>query len=238
MNSILRKYKNLLPNVLLDRFSKWKYLLGKRRDSEIDMKQVFESIYHKNEWGSEESKSGQGSTIDNSYGAKKALEKIIQELNIKSILDVPCGDFNWLKHVNLFSVKYIGADIVDQMVLDNQLKYGSENIQFKRIDITEDSIEKYDLILVRDLFVHFSYSDVKKSIETLKHSNSTYLLTTTFVDFTVNYNIDTGSWRPINLSKKPFRFPKPIMTFEETFHPQFKKEARGKSLALWEIKNL
>ena len=73
---------------------------------------------------------------------------------------------------------------------------------------------------------------------TSKKSKSTYLLTTTFKKQSVNYDIVTGDWRPINLLKKPFNFPKPIMVIEENSPKGYKKEWRGKSLSLWRISDL
>jgi len=33
---------------------------------------------------------------------------LFEELEISSILDIPCGDFNWMKEINLDKYKYIG----------------------------------------------------------------------------------------------------------------------------------
>ena len=40
------------------------------------------------------------------------LPNVIKKYNIKSILDIPCGDFFWMKEHNFKDVNYIGADIV------------------------------------------------------------------------------------------------------------------------------
>jgi hypothetical protein len=38
------------------------------------------------------------------------------QLGVSSILDIPCGDFNWTQSVNFGSCRYFGADIVEDLV--------------------------------------------------------------------------------------------------------------------------
>ena len=81
------------------------------------------------------------------------------------------------------------------------------------------------------------FKDIKKSIFRIKQSKSRYLMTTTFVNLKTNSNIFTGNWRPINLEKKPFNFPEPIITINENC-----QEMNGiysdKCICLWEIEKL
>jgi hypothetical protein len=37
------------------------------------------------------------------------------------MLDAPCGDFNWMKEVDLSAVHYTGGDIVEPLVNSNHL---------------------------------------------------------------------------------------------------------------------
>ena len=89
------------------------------------------------------------------------------------------------------------------------------NISFFHSDITNSKLDKADLMLVRDCLVHFSFEDIKKSIFRIKQSRSKYLMTTSFVNVDKNIDIYSADWRPINLEKGPFNFPKPLMTYNE-----------------------
>ena len=62
---------------------------------------VFDKIYEKNTWGSEESRSGPGSTEKQTRRIREALPTILNNFGIKSMLDLPCGDWNWMKDVDL-----------------------------------------------------------------------------------------------------------------------------------------
>lgn len=49
--------------------------------------------------GNSESKSGGGSTISSTTTLRHFLPIFFQKYNIKTILDIPCGDYNWMKMV-------------------------------------------------------------------------------------------------------------------------------------------
>jgi hypothetical protein len=122
-----------------------------------------------------------------------------------------------MKTINFDKIKYIGGDIVEDLINKNKALYSSENRSFINIDITRDNLPDVDLIFVRDCLVHLNDSLIFDFIRNLKKSNIKYLLTTNFPLTNYNYNITTGNWRPINLYKKPYNFPKEIdILWEET----------------------
>jgi hypothetical protein len=201
-------------------------------------KDVFTDIYNKNLWGSVESISGSGSEIRQTKSVILSINQLIKDYKIASILDIPCGDFNWMKHVDLENVKYTGADIVEDLILLNNKKYSKGGvITFRNINLIDDLLPMSDLIIVRDCFIHFSFKDIQKSIQNIKNSGSKYLLTTSFVDCNENSDIITGSYRKINLLKLPFSFPEPLLIITENC-----TEDNGlnldKSLLLWKIENI
>jgi hypothetical protein len=181
-------------------------------------KDIFERIYLKNTWGSDESASGTGSELSKTKDLINYLNKIIGQYHIETIFDAPCGDFNWMRKVDLDKIQYVGGDIVDRLILENNRKYKSDHIEFVPWDLTTDKItKKYDLIITRDCFVHLSFEDIKKSINNIVESKSKYLLTTSFAKTNLNINTNTGGkWRPINLRLSPFDLPEPIDFYEET----------------------
>ena len=64
------------------------------------------------------------------------------------------------------------------------------------------------------------------------------MISTSFQGLTLNYDIITGDWRPINLEIHPFHFPKPVATIAEYCPEGFEKSARGKVLGVWKIADL
>ena len=200
------------------------------------MQEIFTDYYKENYWSSDESLSGSGSETQNVKNIINALPDILSEINAKSILDIPCGDFNWMKHVDLSSVNYIGADIVEDVIERNK-RYEDENIKFIVVDICASNLPKVDMIFSRDCLVHLSNKDIKNAINNVKESGSSYFLSTTFTKRKKNKDIKTGFWRPINLQLEPFNFPEPIEIFNEGFSKRFGRHS-DKSLGLWRISDL
>jgi len=54
-----------------------------------------------------ESISGGGSHLANTLETVELINQTIKEYQIKSILDLGCGDWNWFRKINLDGVNYI-----------------------------------------------------------------------------------------------------------------------------------
>ena len=176
-----------------------------------------------------ESSSGHGSSIYNTKNTLKTLNNVIDKYNIKIILDLPCGDMNWISKLDLSKIKYTGMDISNDLILYNKNKY--KNLNFKKHDIIVSPIkQQYDLILCRDLLFHLSIDEVKSCINNMKKSNSTYILTTTFPKSNKNSELSSLSFAEINLQKDPFNFPNPTELFPEV--------EKGKYLGLWKLNDI
>src|SRR5437764_15473788 len=100
---------------------------------------VFTEIYRKNIWGGI-SRSGPGSDLLQTKEIRLEFPKLFREFQISSILDIPCGDFYWLKEINMDSLSYTGADIVDEIITANKKKYQKENRKFVKLDICNDKL--------------------------------------------------------------------------------------------------
>lgn len=197
---------------------------------------VFKKIYSDNLWGHPESRSGPGSTIAETKVVRRELKKLIEEFEIGSMLDIPCGDYNWLKEVEL-NTDYTGADVVQKMVEDNVRKFGGERRHFVRLDILKDRIPRVDMIFCRDLLVHFNNRQIFRAIDNIRRSSSKYLLITTFPRAAENIDIITGEWRALDLCKPPFNFPSPVKLIVEGC-TETNPIASNKCLGLWKIADI
>ena len=201
------------------------------------MEQLFTEIYHRNTFGGVESRSGHGSNLRNTATLRAALPALLARLGVRSVLDIPCGDFYWMKEVELGVELYIGADIVGALVESNNQRFGAVSRIFRQLDITTDDLPRVDLILCRDCLVHFSDADVFRALDNLKRSGSTYLLTTTFTARKRNEDIVTGEWRPLNLEIAPFNFPPPLEIINEGYLGQGGLYA-DLSQGLWKVADI
>ena len=164
-------------------------------------KKIFTSIYKSNHWvqnGSSLPKefvsvSGHGSNIGTNQHRQLVdnFTYIIEKYEINSILDMPCGDFLWIKEiVKNKDIKYLGIDIVEELIKDNNLKFKNEKNNFHFFDIINfNTNEKFDLVLIRDLFLHIKNSDIIKIIN--MHPSNNAAQPTFQVDTGTNTNYNT-----------------------------------------------
>jgi len=206
----------------------------------MDTIQIFESIYKDNIWNDPMSRSGNGSTLEQTKRIREVIPVIVEKYKIISFLDIPCGDFFWMKviqpQLNTILKSYVGGDIVSELISINNENYSNPVFQFIHCDLLTSLLPYADLVLCRDCLVHFSYRDILKAIINIKKSESKYLLTTTFPGRR-NKNIPTGAWRPIDLQKFPFYFPVPIELHNEECS-ELDRQFSDKSLSLWKINSI
>ena len=174
-------------------------------------KDKFTKIYEENLWGGVESLSGPGSHMDTTKNLRDHLPRLIEDFGICSMVDAPCGDFAWMKHVlPELDIDYIGCDIVDFVVDRNTANYGKDRVTFLQKDICADRLPDADLIMVRDCLFHLSYQDINRFLAQLARVDYKFLLTTThFADPRLgikNSDIVTGDFRRIDLFAPPFAF--------------------------------
>jgi len=166
-----------------------------------------------------ESVSGAGSGLAATESIRRELPALLTELEVRTLLDVPCGDWNWMAHVELPVERYIGADIVPSLIADNNRRHGRPGREFRVIDLCVDPLPAADLLLCRDALLHFSDADIWRAIANIQQADITYLATTSFTATIANANQTTGlSWRHLNLEGAPFLFPRPLHVLVDNFN--------------------
>ncbi len=207
--------------------------------------QLFTCIYKTNAWGCPESASGPGSSMEQTDVIRAALPLILKELNIKVLLDAPCGDFNWMKETDLSMLdQYIGADIVSELIAVNISRYATNAKRvFMHADITRSNLPKADAVLCRDCLPHLPYSDIYAALRNFKKSGITYLITSHYPSRTLNLDLQLAHlfnllrYRPLNFQLEPFNFPQPLLVINEK-NTEGNGNIADKSIAVWRIADL
>lgn len=227
------KFFSLL--ILLSAASYMQALLPHKQNN-APVETIFSKIYETNYWGSAETFSGGGSEVAVTQNIRPEITALIKRFHITSIADAPCGDFNWMKLVDLGTCKYIGIDIVKALIDNNSKLFANQFREFKHLNLIEDVIDKVDLIVCRDMLAHLTNEQIFHVLRNFKKSGSKYLLATTNIRAQINADIQTpGDWRLLNLELPPFNFPKPILLIKEDV--PFEDE-RGKHLGLWRLEDV
>jgi hypothetical protein len=195
---------------------------------------LFTRAYSSAAWGGQESGSGTGSELQATEKVREWLPGVLYRLGAKSLLDAPCGDWNWMQNVDLSRLDaYYGVDIVRPVIEENASKFGGPDRHFAVADLTCDVLPKADAILCRDTLVHVSYQDAAKILANFAVTGAKWLLLDTYPEVIYNRNQFTGkSLRRLNFRLRPFEFPEPAETISDG------GDAYPSQLAVWRLQDL
>jgi len=233
--SMIAKLADILSKPLLlirDRFVE-------RRLDAVGEEERFSLIYKTGYWKGvgDGSLSGEGSSLAATAMIREALPGLFARLGIRSMLDVPCGDWYWMSKVELGDLAYIGGDIVEELVQKNQRLYGKLGREFRKINLITDDIPKVDLVFVRDCLVHLEPQQIQQCLHNIVKSGSNYLATTTFPDVTVNEDpILKDRWRKLNLCNSPYFLPDPFEMLDDSNDEN--PNDKEKRIGVWRVKDL
>jgi hypothetical protein len=207
------------------------------KKNDQDLKFKFKKIFKENLFGGGDSVSGPGSDALQTRIIKEEIPNLMRKYQISSLIDAPCGDFFWMRDVNLKGMSYIGCDIVQELIDKNNKQFSGSERKFICVNIVNEVLPKSDIILSRDCLVHLSNEQIFKALNNFVKSGSQYLLTTTSPDLRRNLDLGSNIWRPINLSLSPFLFNTPLEIINEGC-TENDGIYRDKSLALWKLEDV
>ena len=204
----------------------------------LELATRFRRIQETNLWGAPTSFSGLGSEDGATSAVQAALPALLKGLGVTSLLDAPCGDAGWIGKSDL-GVDYIGVDIVPAVVEAARARAAlrSMNAILLLADITTDALPRADAILCRDCLVHLSFDNIALAIDNFKRSGATWLITTTFAEWTTNVDVEDGDWRPLNFMRPPFDWSIPHQLLNEGCY-EAEGAYRDKCLGIWPLRSI
>lgn len=177
----------------------------------MNLEERFSRIVSSNAWGCKETPCGPGSSLEACADIIKQLPVWLRSLKIKSIVDLGCGDFHWLKEVDLSGIEYDGYDIVRSAV-EAAGKYASSTIRFHHADILSIEPKKADLVLCKDVLIHLPDAEVLPLLRSIISSGSRFLASTTHPGWPNLFRtgMTAGEFAPIDLQQTPYDLGMPI----------------------------
>lgn len=159
--------------------------------------------FHKSKWtaGYPETVSGSGSMMKNTENVRFNLPEIIKKYEIKTMFDAPCGDRNWIKHLDLSELgcEYTGGDIIEDVIKDIDLP------NVKLFDLRKNQFPDVDLWFSRDCLYHLCLDDIQRVVSNALTSNIKYFLITSHLEsesaHSKNHDIATGDYRCLILKE-------------------------------------
>jgi len=222
---INQSIKKLIPSYFLNllRSLRIKGVILRERLSyqkDMDSMKTFSRIYSKKIWGDsrdgEFGSSGSGShdpIIINPYiDLIHSLSKTEGFEGLRFV-DLGCGDFNIGKSIYHLSSKYIGVDVVDDLILRNQRSHSNSIVEFRCLDIVNDSLPEGDVCFLRQVLQHLSNNQIQKILRRLgsykwviitEHYPSSDLFTKSNIDKKTGASIRLVMGSGVYLTESPF----------------------------------
>jgi SAM-dependent methyltransferase len=194
----------------------------------------FSAIYRNRVWlrgRADGSLSGLGSELENTKAIRQRLPELLARLDTKTVLDVGCGDFNWMRQLEL-GCRYIGVDVASCVIEQNIQNYAAANRTFYALDATTDPLPSADTILCRDVFFHLSFADIWALLRNVRLSGISTMIATNDAVTEFNADIQSGDFRLINLTKPPFSFPHSEVSIPDD------EVSAGRVLAVWKLSDV
>ena len=192
----------------------------------------FADIWRTNGWGNAETRNGPGSTLKQTATLRTRLADAFRQLGIHSLVDVGCGDLNWISRISAELNLYLGLDVVEEIIADVRTRFEARKNHFFNVaDVSFHVPPRVDAILCRDVFTHLTQSLVEDALKNIVRSESRFLIATTFAHGR-NDPVRLGGWRPLNLCAPPFELPPPQLLISEGL------QNSSKSLGVWALSSL
>jgi hypothetical protein len=118
--------------------------------------------------------------------------------------------------VDLKGVSYIGGDISESLIADNNERYASKKRHFIHLDITDDPLPDADMMMVRDCLFHLKFWLRWAFFDNFAKSNIPYLLMTMHHQEKNNRLGVNGKFKRFNPRAEPFLFEEPLEMIHET----------------------
>ncbi|MGX0978716.1 SAM-dependent methyltransferase [Roseovarius sp. MBR-51] len=165
--------------------------------------------------GHRESASGPGSSLTAAAAASKFLLRKFRELPIRSVLDLGCGDWNWMQHLGFpqpvpgRGITYEGWESSQELVDALRAKHGQDGVNFHVRDVSAEAFPDVDLIIARDILFHMPPDMGLDVVERIKKSGKylaapSYMFASTNSGFSEYLDIEGWGFFPINMNIEPF----------------------------------
>jgi SAM-dependent methyltransferase len=191
----------------------------------IYRRRTFRNVYEWKLWGTDnvgEYFSGVGSIGEPAKVYIEAMAPIIANVAACftreiTVVDLGCGDFRvGALLARIPAVRYIGCDIVPELVAQNTRLYGSSTISFRCLDIVAEDLPRGHIYLVRQVLQHLPNHDIETLMAKLSSCENVYVTESQPetregpvnpdkpIGAEVRFDWRTGRGRGVELDQHPF----------------------------------
>jgi len=209
-----------------------------------DRQAAFQAAYRDHVWLGD-SRSGPGSDEASTRSYREVLNAVLRDRNVRSVVDLGCGDWASTRLIDWNGASYLGIDIVPEVVAANQERYGAPGVAFRVGDFVRDPVPAADLLVSKEALQHLPTADVHAVLARLPSFRFALITNDVAGQLrapwrrlrrwepvgTLNDDIAAGSWRPLDLRAPPFSLDATIVHRYETAYAE---RRWVKEVLLWE----
>jgi hypothetical protein len=172
--------KPMVPRKLLKAYQNFNVARSHSRVQGMTTAEVFADIYSNNRWGGEPGTfcSGSGSSTSSIVDPYvSCIRRALSELGAQdlTVVDLGCGDFSVGRQLDDACGRYIGVDIVANLIRHNDLTFGTDRVAFQCLDIIEDPLPQGEVCFVRQVMQHLSNHQISRILPKLEQYRWTFI---------------------------------------------------------------
>ena len=212
----------------------------------------FSNVYKWSSWGNApDSKyfSGIGSAGPAARMYVERMSQILASIFDRAaapvtIVDLGCGDFRVGSELvrRLDGARYVGCDIVSEVIEENTRKFASDRVRFQCLDLVSESLPEGDVYLVRQVFQHLPNADIAVALAKLSSRRHVFITEgqpKTIVGPVnpdkpiggdVRFDWERGCGRGVELDQPPFSVP-----IREVLRAPAALQNSGEVIVTWEL---
>jgi len=170
----------------------------------MDHQEIFNQVYRSNRWifG-----SGTGAVTANNRPYLRFLQDLLDgHPEIRSVLDVGCGDWQIGSQIRWGERDYLGLDCSDYILDATRARHGGGRIRFAVGNAVLDPLPPADLLILKDVLEHLSHADIATLLEKARSYPFVLIQNDIGLLVTANHDIATGGYRAVDVRQPPFAF--------------------------------
>tara|TARA_B110000977_G_scaffold146119_1_gene185346 strand:- start:332 stop:943 length:612 start_codon:yes stop_codon:yes gene_type:complete len=173
------------------------------------MEYTFTQIYNNNLWGGDNG-NGMGNGVNYNINYINFLREFITDYNIKSVIDVGCGNFECGPSIYERSdIIYQGYDVYKKYINELTNKYVTSNFTFTHLDCfnNKELLISADLCVIKDVLQHWSLLKIYIFMDYLTKANKfKYILIINDAGQKKdNTDIEDGKYRQLDSEHYPLK---------------------------------
>ena len=183
---------------------------------------TFHAIYANGVWNDNNPQvplSGPGSSMTTTASFRAYLDTFCEANDIKSIVDIGCGDLTWMPSTRAFtSCAYTGLDIVPTLIDQHRVKYPQHT--FAVCDVIRDELPSGDVAIIRDITFHMKHEELVVFLKKLV-GKFRFCFITSCANSINEPSLDRWHYHKVNLFVVPFSFKEFVDKISEPYFDRY-----------------